>query len=235
MSVHQFIELTGGYSRFLCSILDDALALIQQTGEVLLFKLVDGDLACFLKWQVGFDRCGHHFALCVDKVGRETIGLKNLAGFQNAGSFDDVFQFPNVARPVVSLKNIQDVRVYPFDLRIQLPIELTDEFFGESRQVFLSFPERRDANWEDIESIKQITPELSFLTKLSHVFIGRRDDAYINGDIVLAADALENAFLNDVEQLDLNRLADRADFVQKDGPAVGQFKLAQLAPDSAGK
>ena len=57
----------------------------------------------------------------------------------------------------------------------------------------------------------------------------------VHPDGLLAADALELAVLQDAQQLGLRRLVQVADFVEKDGAAVGQLELAAAQRRRAGE
>ena len=60
----------------------------------------------------------------------------------------------------------------------------------------------------------------------AEVAIGGRDHAHAHANDLLAAHAVEFAFLQHAQQLGLRRAVQVAHFVQENRAAVGQFELA---------
>ena len=88
---------------------------------------------------------------------------------------------------------------------------------------------------KDVQAIVEIVPEETLLHHPAEIHVGGGDDPHVRLDEGLPADPLKGPVLEDLEELDLGGRGDRADLVEKDGPAVGQFELAQLPPDGAGE
>src|SRR3954469_24921254 len=91
------------------------------------------------------------------------LDRKARSMIENHRPFDHVSQFSDVAGPMIVLQSgHRDI----FDLRDWLAhrvTELLHERPGEHRNVFTSLPEWRHLDWKNIQPIKQIFPELSFL------------------------------------------------------------------------
>src|SRR5215471_21143146 len=70
-------------------------------------------------------------------------------------------------------------------------------------------------------------------TTLFRSAVGRGDEANVDPDRPRAADARELALLEHAQQLHLNRGAQVADLVEKEGAALGQFEFSLSLADRA--
>ena len=88
-----------------------------------------------------------------------------------------------------------------------LAAEAAHEFLGQERHVFPAIAQRRHVNRHDVQAEKEILAEFLFLHALFEVAVGRGDDADVDLDGAVAADAFEFAFLQDAEELGLDAAA----------------------------
>ncbi|MEY4258681.1 MAG: hypothetical protein RJA56_1582 [Pseudomonadota bacterium] len=79
---------------------------------------------------------------------------------------------------------------------------------------------------QDIESVVQVFAELVFGDVLFQVFVGRGDDANINGDGLVGAQWLDLSLLQHPQEFDLHVQGQVANFVQENRAAIGHFKAA---------
>src|SRR5207245_8129420 len=77
-----------------------------------------------------------------------------------------------------------------------------------------------------IEPIKQILPEFTLSHKALQILIGRRDNPHINFQVVLSADALKLALLQDTQQLDLHRRRNLPNLIKKKRRSVPLFAFS---------
>src|SRR6185503_3141233 len=88
---------------------------------------------------------------------------------------------------------------------------------------------------EDVQAIEQILAEAAVLYVGDEIAVGRRDDAHIDLDGLLAANRIDLALLNGAQQLYLRGRRQLADFVEKQR-AAGRFdKLAGVLFGRAGE
>ena len=87
---------------------------------------------------------------------------------------------------------------------------------------------------KDVEAIEQVLAERPVADRLLEVAVGGGDDADVDLDRLRAAEALDDAFLEDAQQLDLHLARQVADLVEKERRLVGGFEAADLARQRAG-
>ncbi len=122
---------------------------------------------------------------------RQILHLDYRAGRQNNQTFHDIFEFPDIARPVVTEQEFPSIRGYPGNPLLFQPIETTDEIFRQWQNVSRTFPERRCRNGNDIEPIIEIFTETALFDGGLQVLIGGGDDPEIRGNSPGAANTLK--------------------------------------------
>ena len=154
---------------------------------------------------------------------------------QYDGTFENVLQFADIPGPSVIAQASHGFLADSLDAFADAHGELVDQEMDEQRDVLLAIPQRRQMDGEDVETIVQVLAERLLADRLEQVAVGGRDDADIDLDRLLAADALELALLEDAEQLGLRVGRQLADLVEEDGAAVGQLEAADAPGDGAGE
>src|SRR5258707_10768481 len=81
--------------------------------------------------------------------------------------------------------------------------EAPDEILHEQRNIFRSFTQRRNRDWEDIQPVEKILAESSGSDSGLEVTIGCRDQANVYLDRMITAHPLEFALLQHPQQRDL--------------------------------
>src|SRR4029453_10651388 len=95
--------------------------------------------------------------------------------------------------------------------------------------------EWRNLDGNHVQPVEEIVLKLTLGDELAQVAVGRRDHAAGDHTTAPGPQRLELALLQHPQQLGLERRAHRGDFVEKDGSAVGERKLAFLVRRSAGE
>ena len=95
--------------------------------------------------------------------------------------------------------------------------------------------QRRSEDGKYLEPVKEVAAELLLRDHLAQVAVGGRDQANIDRDGPVTAQAFDLAFLERAQQLGLQIERHLADLVQKQRALVRQFQTAHLARDSAGE
>ena len=154
---------------------------------------------------------------------------------KNNGAFDDVLQFADVAGPVVGLKHGQAAVGNAAGADAMFSGEPGHELLGQERDILHVVAQRRHVDGDDIEAEIKVLPEFLALDRIFQTAVGGGEDADIDLDGAVASDALKFAFLQDAEELGLDLRGDFADFVKKNGAAVGQLETAFALVERAGE
>src|SRR5207302_386818 len=118
---------------------------------------------------------------------------------------------------------------------LSLPVKDLQKVMHKRRDILRAAAQRRQRDWNDLQSIKQILPKKSLRHGLVEILIRRGQNADIHTDIAGAADPPELPFLDHPQELDLNGGGGFADLVQKQRAAVRDLKEAFLIGHRAGK
>src|ERR687892_202905 len=106
---------------------------------------------------------------------------------------------------------------------------------GEKRDVALSGTKRRNVDGNDIQAIEEVFPELPFLHHLLERSMRGRDEADVGGERLRSAQPLERPFLQQPQQLDLDRGGELADLIEEKGSPLRQLDSARLAGRGPGE
>ena len=144
-------------------------------------------------------------------------------------ALDRVAQLAHVARPGIGVEGLPRLGVEALELLAVLLGELAQEGHGEQGDVVAPLAQGRHVDVDDVEPVVEVLAEGSLADLLLEVAVGRGDDAHVDLDRLLAADALELALLEHAQDLDLHVLVDLADLVEEEGALVGELEAAALA------
>ena len=150
---------------------------------------------------------------------------------QDDQPLDHVAQLAHVAGPGVGGQHAPPPRrrsasaFMPFSRAGRL-----DERRRQQRHVVGAIAQRRRAQGDDGQTEVEVLAELARGHGRLQVAVGRRDDAHLDLQRLLAAHARELARLQHPQHLGLGRAATHvADLVEEDRPAVGHLEEAALA------
>ena len=87
----------------------------------------------------------------------------------------------------------------------------------------------------DVQTIVKIFAELTLRNQSFEILIGRRDDAYIEANARLAADAADRAALQRSQQARLRMIRHVANFIEEQRSALCLFEPTNSLPDRAGE
>ena len=107
--------------------------------------------------------------------------------------------------------------------------------FHQRRNVFPPFPERRNDDGNDVQTVEQVLLEPAVGHHLQQIPVGGGDHADVDLFGPFRPQRFDLALLQHPQQLRLQRRAHGPDLVQKDRAAVGQRELALLRRRRAGK
>src|SRR5207244_12813827 len=91
--------------------------------------------------------------------------------------------------------------------------EAADQIFDEQADVVGPLPQRRHDDGEYVEPVEQVLAESSLRHSRGEVAVGRSEDAHIDGNRPVAADALEFPYLHDTQKRRMGLERHLVDFV----------------------
>ena len=109
------------------------------------------------------------------------------------------------------------------------------EVLEQQQDVVAALTQRRDAQRRDVQPVVEVGAKAPLVGGQAQVFLGRGDHPDVQGDQLVAAQALDRPLLQQAQQLDLHLQAHALDLVEEQGAAVGELELADAAPRSAGE
>ena len=98
---------------------------------------------------------------------------------------------------------------------------------GQQDGIAATFAQRRDFDDDFGQVVIQVFAESRFLDQRAQILVRGADHAHVDGDFLAPAQTLDLAFLQEAQQLGLQWRGQVADFLEKQGAAVGGFDAAQ--------
>src|SRR5580700_2601925 len=132
------------------------------------------------------------------------------------GALDDVAKLTDVAGPMITHQLLDCFRGKAANLAAGFAHETGKEVLREDRDVGVMFAEWRHLDLHDLHAKEQVAPEGALSDFFFQRAVGRGDDAYVNADRDVAADALERMPFQHAQEFRLRAHRHLADFVQKD-------------------
>ncbi|MGB7296048.1 MAG: hypothetical protein WBC70_10705 [Candidatus Aminicenantales bacterium] len=149
--------------------------------------------------------------------------------------FDDVTELPDVALPGIFCHSGDGLGRELSRPEVVFLGEVAAEVFDEKGDILFFIPERRRIDRNDVEAEEEIVTELPFADLFFQVLVGGGDNPDVDLADLARPNPLDLPFFEDPQHLRLGFEAHVSDFVQEDGPAVGQLELAHLALGGPGE
>ena len=159
---------------------------------------------------------------------REVADIDHSAHDHDAGVADDIFEFADVAGPVVLAEEQLGPIGEAVDGLIELGGELGDEVAGEELEVAVALEQAGRFQLNHGEAVEEIFAEGSFGDHGAKIMMSGGDDADVDLARVERAEALNLLILQGAQELGLGREGHVADLVEEQGAVVGVFKQAGL-------
>lgn len=160
--------------------------------------------------------------------GADVIGA-DMAVAEEEELSDDVGELPDIAGPRLGLEQLDGFGGEGGLTDAEFAGEAEAEMAGEGGDVLGALSQGWKGDGELAEAIEEVFAEETFGEHLLQVAMGGGEDADIDGKDLVAADAGDDAFLQDTEQLGLGGERQVADFVQEHRSTLGLFESADAA------
>lgn len=106
---------------------------------------------------------------------------------ENAGPFDDIAQFPDIARPGVLQQESHGPRAESDVMRAKL----AEEALRQQREILHALAERTEFDGKDREPVKQVFSKAMLLHQAAEIGVGSANDANIDAKGVGTAQPLD--------------------------------------------
>ena len=158
-----------------------------------------------------------------------------LAVAHDDSPFDDVFQFADIAWPVVMFQRVQRFLVDMSNPLAQFFGSLFEKVNRQFKQIFSPLRERWQRDVHNVQPVEEVVAKFSSLDQLIEILVRGRDQSHVDFDSSRSADRLERPPLQYTQKFDLSLQRDIADFVQKQRPAMSHFEPTHSVFVSAGE
>ncbi|MNZ95045.1 hypothetical protein D3C78_1141740 [compost metagenome] len=105
----------------------------------------------------------------------------------------------------------------------------------QHQRIFAPFAQRWNPQRRNVQAVIQVGTETPLIRCLAQVFLGGGDDADVQRDQLIAAQAFDHPLLQQAQQFDLHIQAHAFDFIEEQRAAIGEFELADAAFLRAGE
>jgi hypothetical protein len=143
------------------------------------------------------------------------VPAQDATGSHDNSAFNDILQFPDVPRPVMTRQGRHYFFGNPIDGLALLPCKHFDEVFHKQRNVVRSLSQRRKGDGKNVESVIEISPEPLFVDHTSQILISRGNDAHIDLNRTTTPQPFELLLLKRAQQLRLKFERQFSDFVEE--------------------
>ena len=138
-------------------------------------------------------------------------------------------QLADVARPLVTDHRLERLGGEITNRLGILTCKLPKKTQRQQRHIRRAVTQRRRPKLDHAQSEIKILAKLTRIDEFLQVFIGRSDNAHIDGECLAAAHPFECPFAQKTKQLHLRRLVDLANLIQKQRAALGLLEPADAA------
>src|SRR5436309_28744 len=156
------------------------------------------------------------------------LGKDGFFRSENHIALGQIFQLPDVARPVIFLQLGNTFLRQHARAAIEGFVMPGDEIFTKLRNIFQPLPQRRQMYVHNIDAVEQIFTEITDGDLFFQITVGSKDEADVHLFIQLAANAAELAVLQYLEELGLDAGIEFADLIEEERPAIGPFNASRF-------
>ena len=164
-------------------------------------------------------------------------GPDRSTGRGQRGARHRAFQFADVARPVIRGQQVLGFGGERLGIERQAVggAVACEKAVGEDRNIHGAFPQRRQADRESVDAVIQVLTEPALAHEHVERAIGGGDQAEVDVDGAIAAEALKAALFEHAQQFRLRHQRHVAHFIEEQRPAIGEFEAPGLPIVGAGE
>src|SRR5262245_12765190 len=157
------------------------------------------------------------------------LGLADEIPFrEDASTLDYIAKLTNVAVPFRIRQQPFRAGCQPDERLVETLREGANERCREVRNIFATIAQLRQSDFDNVEAVIQVVAEATGTNFSQQVPVGRGNQTNIDLPLFERSNALDLAFLEDAQELRLNRQRQLANFVQEQGAAIRGFEQACL-------
>src|SRR5574341_279991 len=158
-----------------------------------------------------------------------------VRGAEYGRALHDVPQLPDVPGPRICLERLLRLFAETEETPVMDAAVECEEPLADDGDILRTFPQRGDFDLDDVEPIEKIFPEPPLPDRAFQVHIGGREDAHVRSPGCGGPHALVFPFLEEAQQLRLEREGQIPDLVQQEGPALASGDASGVIADGAGE
>jgi len=155
---------------------------------------------------------------------RKVENIDLVGGTQHKCVLDGIFQLAYITGPIVIHDNAHGILGDTLDFHSCPLVEMTDKVIDQQWNILFPLSQRRKMNGKYLEAIIKIIPEVSPADEIVKILLGCGDNPYIDSASFGFSNPLYLPLLQHPQEFHLNKGADFADFIQKDGAAIRLLK-----------
>jgi len=162
-------------------------------------------------------------------------GGYGVFGREEDEALNDVAKFADVAGPGVAAKFCDGVGSEKFLFPVVLSGDLASKMGDEIGKIFGAFAQRRERKRKNVNTMEEIAAEGVLLDEIFEIAVRGDEDANVDANGLVAADAFDFTFFEDAQQFGLHGDGHIADFVEEERAAFGLFEFAEMLGGGAGE
>jgi len=149
-------------------------------------------------------------------------------------ALDRVAQFAHVAGPRVGAQRLHRLRRQPL-ARAMARVQPLDDLHRDLADVVLALAQRGHVQRDRRDAVEQVFAQAPAAHRFDRIVMGGRDDAHVDRNRFVAADAHDRVRLERAQQLDLQLERHLGDLVEKQRAAARGLEHADVLRDRAGE
>src|SRR5579883_2111757 len=154
--------------------------------------------------------------------------MQNRPGTKRHGAFDGIFQFPDIAWPIMGHQPPHGVLRNCADWALWIA-EFFQERINQQRDITFALTQWRQLDLDDVEAEKEILAEGAGANGGFQIAVGGSDRPHIDPHAISRAHRPDFALLKRAQQLGLHIHREIANFVEENSSAVTGFQQAGVS------
>src|ERR1700730_1427426 len=161
--------------------------------------------------------------------------MKYGRGGKDNRALNEVFQFADIAGPMVTFESGDGLRGNRFDVPVH-PARITlGKITHQRGNVFGALPQRGNGKGKNIQAVKEIAAEFPVLDHAGKVAVRGGHQPNVDTSSTRATESFKFLLLQNAQELRLKLGRNVCDLIEKERTLVRQLKSPELLSDSTGK